>query len=108
MNVMGSIKKMQKTFKCEGGNKMESILATFGPLLVFVVLFYFLLIRPQQKRQKQVQQMQSDLNRGDKIITIGGCHGIIDAIDDKTIVIKTTDGSKITFDRSSVREVVSE
>lgn len=85
---------------------MEGILATFGPLLVFLVLFYFLLIRPQQKRQKQVQQMQNDLKKGDQIITIGGCHGVIDTIDDATVIIKTTDGSKITFDRSSVREVV--
>ena len=46
------------------------------------VLFYFLLIRPQQKRQKAVKQMQSSLKKGDKVVTIGGLHGTVDSIDE--------------------------
>ena len=74
-------------------------------LILMFVLFYFLLIRPQQKRQKAVQQMQSSLKKGDKIVTIGGMHGTIDAIDETKIVIKSPDGSKLTFDRQAIREV---
>ncbi|NRD75964.1 preprotein translocase subunit YajC [Bacillus sp. BRMEA1] len=78
---------------------------TLIPLILMFVLFYFLLIRPQQKRQKAVQQMQRELKKGDKIVTIGGMHGFIDSIDDKKAVIKCGDGSRLTFDRSAIREV---
>jgi preprotein translocase subunit YajC len=81
------------------------ILGTLGPLLLMFILFYFLLIRPQQKRQKSVQQMQTDLKKGDKIVTIGGLHGIVDAIDEDKIVIKCGDGSRLTYDRAAIREV---
>jgi preprotein translocase subunit YajC len=69
------------------------------------VLFYFLLIRPQQKRQKATQNMQSSLKKGDKVATIGGMHGTIDAIDELQIVIKSPDGTKLTFDRAAIREI---
>jgi preprotein translocase subunit YajC len=85
-----------------GGQAYSSL---FMIILMFV-LFYFLLIRPQQKRQKQIQQMQSELQKGDKIVTIGGLHGIVDAIDEGKIVIKCGDGSRLTYDRAAVREVV--
>ncbi|MGM7636551.1 preprotein translocase subunit YajC [Bacillus sp. Hm123] len=77
-------------------------------ILLMFVLFYFLLIRPQQKRQKAVVQMQSNLQKGDKIVTIGGLHGFIDAIDEGTIVIKCGDGSRLTYDRNAIREVVEQ
>ncbi|MGJ7920582.1 preprotein translocase subunit YajC [Neobacillus sp. LXY-4] len=84
---------------------MENILGTAGPLVVMFALFYFLLIRPQQKRQKAVNQMQADLKKGDKIVTIGGLHGFIDSIDEGTVVIKCGDGSRLTYDRNAIREV---
>jgi preprotein translocase subunit YajC len=79
--------------------------STLIPLILMFVLFYFLLIRPQQKRQKAVQQMQSDLKKGDKIVTIGGLHGFIDSIDENKVVIKCGDGSRLTYERSAIREV---
>lgn len=84
---------------------MEGLLGTVFPLLLMFVLFYFLLIRPQQKRQKAVQQMQSDLQKGDKVVTIGGLHGIVDALDEGTVVIKCGDGSRLTYDRAAIRDV---
>ena len=75
------------------------------PLILMFVLFYFLLIRPQQKRQKTTQNMQSSLKKGDKVATIGGMHGTIDAIDEQQIVIKSPDGTKLTFDRAAIREI---
>ncbi|PLR93742.1 preprotein translocase subunit YajC [Bacillus sp. T33-2] len=83
-----------------------NLLGTVFPLILMFALMYFLLIRPQQKRQKTVQQMQSDLKKGDRIVTIGGLHGTVDAIDEGTIVIKCGDGSRLTYDRGAVREVV--
>jgi preprotein translocase subunit YajC len=84
---------------------MEGLIGTVFPLLLMFALFYFLLIRPQQKRQKAVQQMQSDLKKGDKVVTIGGLHGIVDGIDEGTVVIKCGDGSRLTYDRGAIRDV---
>lgn len=78
---------------------------TLLPLILMFAIFYFLLIRPQQKRQKAVTQMQNDLKKGDKVVTIGGLHGMIDAIDEGRIVIKCGDGSRLTYDRQAIREV---
>lgn len=80
-------------------------LAALWPLLLMFVIFYFLLIRPQQKRQKKTQEMQKNLQKGDKVITIGGFHGTIESLDESTIVITAGDGSHLTYDRSAVREV---
>jgi len=78
------------------------------PLLLMFAIFYFLLIRPQQKRQKKVQEMHSALQKGDKIITIGGVHGKVDAIDDNRIVVDVDGNTKLTFDRQAVREIINQ
>jgi preprotein translocase subunit YajC len=76
------------------------------PLLLMFVIFYFLLIRPQQKRQKATAAMQASIQKGDAVVTIGGLHGIVDVINEEnnTITLKTTDGSRMVFDRHAIRE----
>ncbi|RDW19294.1 preprotein translocase subunit YajC [Oceanobacillus arenosus] len=81
------------------------MLISLAPIILMFVIFYFLLIRPQQKRQKQVREMQSSLQKGDTIVTIGGLHGTVHAVDESTVVLITEGGSKLTFDRSAVRDV---
>lgn len=84
---------------------------TFGLMLPFIlmaVVFYFLLIRPQQKRQKATNKMQTDLKNGDQIITIGGLHGVVQALDEATITIEVHNGQKLTYDRSAVRQIVQQ
>lgn len=79
-----------------------------SPLIMLVlmfVIFYFLLIRPQQKRQKQVKQMQDSLEKGQSVVTIGGFHGVIHAMDEYTVIIESEEGVKLTYDRSAIREV---
>ncbi|AIZ60993.1 preprotein translocase subunit YajC [Bacillus safensis] len=79
-----------------------------GSIIMIVVMFavlYFLLIRPQQKQQKAVRQMQQSLSKGDKIVTIGGLHGEIDSIDESKVVIKTSENNRLTFDRRAIREL---
>ncbi|MBR8645771.1 preprotein translocase subunit YajC [[Brevibacterium] frigoritolerans] len=74
------------------------------PLILMFVLFYFLLIRPQQT-PKGYAKHAKQFEKGDKVATIGGMHGTIDAIDEKQIVIKSPDGTKLTFDRAAIREI---
>lgn len=78
---------------------------SFIVLILMFAIFYFLLIRPQQKRQKQVRQMQSELKKGDTVITIGGLHGEVHSIDEGTVVIATGNGTKLTYDRNAIRDV---
>lgn len=75
--------------------------------LIFVI-FYFFIIRPQNKKQKETEKMINALKKGDKIITIGGIHGEVSAVREaeKTIVIKVEDGSKIEFSRNAIASVV--
>lgn len=83
---------------------MEAIIM----LILMFAIFYFLLIRPQQKRQKEIREMHANLQKGDRIITIGGLHGTIEALDEETVVLSVGNGQKLTYDRNSVREVVNE
>ncbi|MCM3619277.1 preprotein translocase subunit YajC [Sutcliffiella horikoshii] len=87
---------------------MDGMAGAILPLVLIFAIFYFLLIRPQQKRQKQVREMQTSLQKGDKVVTIGGLHGIVDALDEDKIVIKAGDGSRLTYDRQAVRDVVQD
>ncbi|MDR0138227.1 preprotein translocase subunit YajC [Metabacillus idriensis] len=84
------------------------LLTTVGPLILMFAIFYFLLIRPQQKQQKKVREMQDSLSKGDKVVTIGGMHGIVDSIDEEKVIIKAGDGSRLTFDRRAIRDVVEQ
>ncbi|MBY6270627.1 MAG: preprotein translocase subunit YajC [Caldibacillus debilis] len=79
---------------------------SFFMLILMLVIFYFLLIRPQQKRQRAIQEMQASLQKGDKVVTIGGLHGTVDSLDEGTVVIRCGDGSRLTYDRSAIREVL--
>ena len=79
-------------------------------LLPFVAMFavmWFLLIRPAQKKQKATKQMQTDLKRGDKVITIGGIHGTIDAVDDSSVFLKVSEGTTLQFDRQAVGRITN-
>jgi len=73
-----------------------------GFMILMFVMFYVLIIRPQQKRAKQQQQMMAELKRGDKIITIGGIFGVIEALDEKSVVIKTESGALLRLVRGGV------
>ena len=85
-----------------------SMLATFIPLILMIVVFYFLLIRPQKKRDKEVQKMRENIEIADEIVTIGGIIGRIVSIKDDTIVIETAgDRSKIRLARWSIEQNIT-
>ena len=85
-----------------------SMLATFIPLILMIVVFYFLLIRPQKKRDKEVQKMRENIEIADEIVTIGGIIGRIVSIKDDTIVLETAgDRSKIRLARWSIQQNIT-
>ena len=86
---------------------METLIA-LSPLLLMFVLMWFFIIRPAQKRQKATANMQSELRRGDRIVTIGGLHGTVDAVDDATIYITVADGTRMQFERQAIARVVDQ
>ncbi|MDI3328780.1 MAG: preprotein translocase subunit YajC [Alicyclobacillaceae bacterium] len=77
-------------------------------ILVMFAIFYFLLIRPQQKRQKERQAMLAALKKGDRVITIGGIHGTIIDLDDDKVTLRVSETTKIVFERSAISTVVQE
>ena len=80
---------------------------SIAPLIFVFIIFYFLLIRPQQKRQKEHQKLVAALKTGDKVVTSSGIHGIIANVKDKTLLVKVADNVKLEFDRAAVTAVVS-
>ena len=70
-------------------------------VLIFAV-FYFLLIRPQRKRQKEHEQLVQELQRGDKVITAGGIFGVVESISEDSVVVKVESGTTIRVAKSSV------
>ncbi|MFS0727389.1 preprotein translocase subunit YajC [Paenibacillus sp. 1P07SE] len=81
------------------------LLMSIAPFILMFAVFYFLLIRPQQKKQKDRNLMLTQLKKGDKVTTIGGLHGTIQEITDDIVVLRVNDATKLTFNRDSINQV---
>lgn len=106
MNVLNSlvIAQAQTASGQQGGGNM---LVSFLPLALMFVIFYFLLIRPQQKRQKEHQTMLKALKKGDKVVTSGGIIGsVVGVAEDKVVLKVGEDEVKLEFERSAVSSLV--
>ena len=79
----------------------------FLPIIVMFVAMWFILIRPAQKRQKATSQMQNELKRGDKVVTVGGLHGEVDAIEDTTVYLLVDGNTRLKFERQAIGRVES-
>lgn len=97
---------MNLIFLQQAPGGMESILSSIVPFLLIIVIFYFLILRPQQKRQKERAKLLESIKRGDKVITAGGIHGTIEAIEDKTILVKVSENVKMKMERSSITTII--
>ncbi len=72
-----------------------------------LVIFYFFMIRPQQKKQKDQKRFTESIKRGDQVITVGGIHGRVSAIEEGTVVLEVEKGAKIRFDKTSISQEAS-
>ena len=83
---------------------MTSSLIMFA---LIILIFYFLIYRPQKKRDKEAKAMLAAMKKGDKVVTIGGIHGTIVTVKDKTVVIKVDDSARIEFSKEAISSVTS-
>ncbi len=90
----------------EGGAATSSLGSSIWPMLIFIVvlfgLMYFVLIRPQRRRQKEHQDMLTELRKGEKVITAGGIYGQIESVNDDSFVLRIDSGATIRIAKSSV------
>lgn len=81
------------------GNGMVANLILFGAI---ALIFYFFMIRPQQRKQKEHKKFREEIKKGDDVVTIGGLHGKIFSIEDEKIVLEVDNGVRLTFDKSAI------
>lgn len=86
----------------QGGGSLISTLIMFGAIFF---IFYFMIIRPQQKRAKEREKMLNAIEKGDKVVTSGGIYGTIAGIEDKTVLLQIADNVKIKLDKSAINIV---
>lgn len=94
-------------FAPPAGGQTPNPFVQIVPLVLIFVVFYFFMIRPQQKKQKDREKLMDNLKRGDKVITIGGIHGTVAGIDTekKTVLVQVGDTTKIKFDRTAIATI---
>jgi preprotein translocase subunit YajC len=87
----------------DGGGSLISTLIMFGAIFA---IFYFMIIRPQQKRAKEREKLLSNIEKGDKIVTSGGVHATIVGIEEKTVLIEIAPNVKVKVERSAIGSVI--
>jgi preprotein translocase subunit YajC len=80
----------------------------FVPLIFIFIIMYFVMIRPQKKRQEQQQKLVSSLKSGDRVVTNSGIHGLIANVKETTVLLKVADNVKIEIDKSAITNVLKE
>jgi preprotein translocase subunit YajC len=86
-----------------GEQQVGTLLGLFLPFVIMLVFFWLVLIRPQQKQQKQRQEMLNSLAKGDKVVTWGGIHGEITVLKEDVLTLRIADKVEIKLDRSGVQ-----
>lgn len=90
-----------------GAGQAGSQFAAFVPLILMVAIFYFLLIRPQQKKQKEHRQMLNNLQKGDVVMTSGGLHGKITGITETVVTLEIAEKVRVKVQRGYIAGVIS-
>jgi preprotein translocase subunit YajC len=88
-----------------GGPSLISNLVLFGSI---IAIFYFMIIRPQQKRAKERQAMLDAVKKGDKVLISGGIYGTVAGLDEKTVLVQIADNVKVKVERGSITAIVNE
>ena len=82
-------------------------LVGFLPFIFIFVIMYYVMIRPQMRRQKEQQRLVAALKTGDRVVTASGIHGLISNVKDRTVIVKVADNVKIEMEKSAVTTVLN-
>ena len=93
-------------FASPGGEGGGNPLTMFIPIIMVFIVFYLLLIRPQQKKQKDHQRLLSELGKGDKVVTNGGLYGTISDTKDHVVILKIAENVKVEVVKSAIATVI--
>lgn len=105
MNLTDVVFLAQAAAPAAGPAEQPPFFMSIAPLIFVFVIFYFLLIRPQQKRAKEHAALVAAIKTGDKVITSSGIHGIVANVKDKTVLVKVADNVKLEFDRAAITSI---
>ncbi len=92
----------------QGGQATGGPLAALLPLIFMILIFYFLIIRPQQKRQKEHRNMLANLKKGDRVLTQGGIYGTITGITDNVVTLEIADNVRVKVQKAFIAGLVSQ
>jgi len=92
----------------QGGSSEGSLFSTLIMFALIIGIFYFLILRPQQKRQKDRQKLLDAVKKGDKVVTAGGMHGTVVGVEEKTLLIQVADNIKLKFERTAISSISRE
>ncbi|MFZ4694782.1 MAG: preprotein translocase subunit YajC [Verrucomicrobiia bacterium] len=91
-----------------GENPTKSLLGALGPMILIFVVFYLILIRPQQKQQKEARKMLEALKVGDRVLVAGGIYGMVAQLKEKSVVVKIAENTRVEILRSAIQQVLPE
>ena len=81
-------------------------IAGFFPMIIIFLIFWFLVIKPQRDKQKELKRTIDSLKKNDQAVTIGGAHGTVVMVKEKTVVLRVDDNTKIEFDKEAIASVL--
>jgi len=84
----------------------QSALTSLVPLIIMFAIFYFLLIRPQQKKAKEHKALLEALKKGDKVVTAGGMHGKVFAVEESVVTLEVANGVNIKFNKGHIAAII--
>ncbi|MFD2258066.1 preprotein translocase subunit YajC [Luteolibacter algae] len=104
INLFNTLAQATAPAKPEG---IQAIIGS-GPFMfaVMIIMFYFLLIRPQQRQRKEQAARIAALKNGDKVVTTAGLHGLVHNVKEKTVMVKVAEGTNLEFDKAAIASVI--
>lgn len=82
------------------------MVVNFAPFILMGLVFYFMLYRPQKRQEKARNEMLAAVKRGEKVVTIGGIHGVVTQIGENTVTLQVADKVELVFNRSAINTIV--
>lgn len=101
------IAAMAPVESASGGSASGQMMTTFVTFGLIILIFWFLIIRPQKKKDKEAKQMLENLKKGDKVVSIGGIHGTVTIVKESSVIVKVDDNTRMEFNKNAISTVLN-